>query len=269
MGNDTLDGGANNDFLFDTAGNNQLFGGAGKDSLDRRHRQRHPRWRHRERHAERRRRQRHPDRRRRQGRAEWRRRLRHAPAMPICSPALPSISTNTANSTGDANGDSYVECRGRRRHAGQRHHRLATPTTAPDVGGKSTTRSTASRATTSSTAARATTTLDGGDGNDTVRRRRQRHILGGEGDDDLYGGAGDDTIDRGIGQQRHLWRCRQGQDHRDGGANNDVSFELSAAGLTLDLFNAAASTGFAPATAMSDRPVPRLELCRQDVRHRR
>jgi Ca2+-binding RTX toxin-like protein len=79
--------------------------------------------------------------------------------------------------------------------------------------------------------------LDGGDGNDTV--------TGGAGYDTLTGGAGDDTISTGADGGVIL--ADAGKDSLTGtfALLDAVSFANSKTGVTLDLTNSAANTGFA------------------------
>lgn len=76
-------------------------------------------------------------------------------------------------------------------------------------------------------------------------------IDAGAGDDRIYDGTGDDTVDGGAGRDRFY--AGAGADQYDGGADRDEVFYTTAtAGLTVDMTNAANSTGIAAGDTFAD-----------------
>ena len=86
-------------------------------------------------------------------------------------------------------------------------------------------------------------TLEGGDGDDTLDGGTGAdRLIGGIGDDVLSGGSDNDTLSGG--EDNDVLSGGAGADSFDGGAGKDlVTYELSAAGITLYLDPAIASTG--------------------------
>lgn len=76
-------------------------------------------------------------------------------------------------------------------------------------------------------------------------------ILGGDGNDHIYDGSGDDLVSGGNGRDRFF--AGDGADAYDGGSDRDeVFYSTATSGLTIDMTDAANSTGIAAGDIFTD-----------------
>lgn len=224
-GNDTLVGGGGDDILNGGEGDDRLFGGEGADTLI--------------------------------GRGGT-----DLASYKNAATAIVLDLSNTANNTGDAAGDTYDSIE---RYEGSRFADTMTGTIGADYllggdgndvingsDGNDLLFGDAGNDTLNGGAdqdvlrgGEGDDTLNGDTGNDVLRGEDGSDVLnGGSGNDTLYGGADDDILDGGDGNDVFVGGA--GGDRFTGGDGNDrVTYTDATSGVTIDLTNAANSTGIA------------------------
>ena len=101
--------------------------------------------------------------------------------------------------------------------------------------------------------------IDGTDGDDKLRGTENgERITGGDGDDSLFGFGGDDTLSGGMGND--LLVGGMGGDSLSGGEGVDtISYNVSPAGVTINLTDGTARGGDADGDTLVDRGDDRIE----------